>query len=519
MILRATGVCHGMGTPFVPLDSQDEVLMARECPTRTGNSGVSELAALVRSREEWLIDRVLFYAKRQDFTKYTSTLKEAWRVSIQGLSEAILQAVATTTETPELGPDDSFIDDPVASFGIQEAGRHRQRGVPLSMFLGLFKYYRQTYADLVRETGLNDEEQQVYLLYLSRVFDRIEIAFVSTWSDCNEQERLSELQHANRQMTNEKNKYLTAVESLATPVFFLSDDARVEYVNHAAARLLGVPEIPGGQYYSRTALDIRLPEWLHERMGLYYAGKGEERCFEHTWEVGGQVRSYLVQISMMSDVSDKFSGAAVVLHDITARKEVETQLARKAVELEKRSLADPLTGLYNRRGFELLAERQLTNTKRTGQGFHLLYGDLDGLKSINDRFGHKTGDDALVATAENLRASFRQSDVVARLGGDEFVVLLTTTSRAEASAYTSRLMANLEAFTGTADHDFQLRMSVGLVEYDASRHGSLDDVIAEADQLMYQAKRKRHQQQAGQPAPTAVARFLRHETSPAHAPA
>ncbi len=87
------------------------------------------------------------------------------------------------------------------------------------------------------------------------------------------------------------------------------------------------------------------------------------------------------------------------------------------------SLTDELTGLLNRRGFTTIAQGHLRLASRTGQRFLLLFADVDGLKQINDTFGHHEGDLALARVSEVLRRTFRQSDVVARFGGDEFAIL------------------------------------------------------------------------------------------------
>src|SRR6185295_16873960 len=93
---------------------------------------------------------------------------------------------------------------------------------------------------------------------------------------------------------------------------------------------------------------------------------------------------------------------------------------RNQEALRQLSLTDELTGLYNRRGLGLLGEQQLKLARRSGRGFVLATIDLDGLKGINDTFGHQEGDVALVQTANILRNTFRSADVLARVGGDEF---------------------------------------------------------------------------------------------------
>jgi hypothetical protein len=116
---------------------------------------------------------------------------------------------------PELLPDEDYTSDPIASFGIIGAKRHRRRGVSLSMFLGLMKYYRQSYIDLVVRAGFGIEEERRYRLFIDRFFDRIEIGFCTEWKSSTENRMLEELQSSNRCMTNEKNKYLSIADELA----------------------------------------------------------------------------------------------------------------------------------------------------------------------------------------------------------------------------------------------------------------------------------------------------------------
>src|SRR5690606_30591217 len=104
-----------------------------------------------------------------------------------------------------------------------------------------------------------------------------------------------------------------------------------------------------------------------------------------------------------------------IARDVTERRARERAL-------QSLTIVDDLTGLYNRRGFLTLAERHLKLAIRKKAGLFLLFADLDGLKQINDTFGHLEGDRALVSAAQILRQSFRSADIIARLGGDEFTV-------------------------------------------------------------------------------------------------
>jgi len=212
-------------------------------------------------QEEWLMQRVLDYAHERDYTKYTSTLVEAWRISIVGLTETIQKAAALGDAVPELGPDDDYVQDPIASFGIMEAQKHRERGITLSMFLGLLKYYRQSYIDCVAESEFTPEEMAYYCLFIDRCFDRVEIGFCQEWANVTGGEKLSELQTTNRRMTNEKNKYLTIFESLHDPAILLNAEGRIENVNHAGLELLEGAGVPSGAvYYQDKRPEELLPD-------------------------------------------------------------------------------------------------------------------------------------------------------------------------------------------------------------------------------------------------------------------
>ena len=112
---------------------------------------------------------------------------------------------------------------------------------------------------------------------------------------------------------------------------------------------------------------------------------------------------------------------------------------RLVVALQSMALKDALTGLYNRRGFITLAEEHMKLAQRTGACFALAFVDLDGMKRINDQLGHEFGDQAIIATADILRSTFRASDIAARLGGDEFIVLVRDATPVVAGRIKKRL--------------------------------------------------------------------------------
>jgi diguanylate cyclase (GGDEF)-like protein len=174
---------------------------------------------------------------------------------------------------------------------------------------------------------------------------------------------------------------------------------------------------------------------------------------------------------------------------------IEVALHRHRMQMALRSLAhvDELTGLNNRRGFLTLAKQHLKVARRTKRTLWLIFVDLDGFKAINDQFGHREGDLALIKTAEILRKTFRDSDVIARLGGDEFTVLAIHASEDSAEMMTARLQENLRAVNGRSGRRYELGFSVGVARYDPKAMGSIEQLLAKADEALYEEKRSKQQ--------------------------
>jgi diguanylate cyclase (GGDEF)-like protein len=181
----------------------------------------------------------------------------------------------------------------------------------------------------------------------------------------------------------------------------------------------------------------------------------------------------------------------------TANQELRAEsVLRKRMEAEvhRLSLTDELTEFNNRRGFLFHAEQ----LRRLVHRFHthgwLIYIDLDGLKQINDSQGHNAGDRHIRNAAKVLRESFRDSDVIGRIGGDEFAVFATG-STTPAGEIEERIAANIDYHNRCFPGESPLAMSIGIVRCDAQSADSLEDMIHQADAVMYIEKRRKRNRQ------------------------
>jgi diguanylate cyclase (GGDEF)-like protein len=177
---------------------------------------------------------------------------------------------------------------------------------------------------------------------------------------------------------------------------------------------------------------------------------------------------------------------------VAAHPAVWSAVRHVIVERELRHLAltDDLTCLYNRRGFFAAATQQLKLAHRNTQSILLFYCDLDNLKHINDSYGHREGDLALVRTSDALEEAFRDSDILARLGGDEFVVLAMEASSQNQEAILQRLKKCLTK-ANTDETRYELSLSVGVARFDPQHAISLGELMEQADRAMYEQKQNR----------------------------
>jgi diguanylate cyclase (GGDEF)-like protein len=160
-------------------------------------------------------------------------------------------------------------------------------------------------------------------------------------------------------------------------------------------------------------------------------------------------------------------------------------------EMRYLALTDDLTCLFNRRGFFAAATQQLRMAHRGAQDMLLFFCDVDGLKKINDTYGHSEGDMALIRVADALERTFRGSDVIARLGGDEFLVLTSGSPSQTQGTILRRLDVNLKKSSAAAP-SYELSLSIGAARFDPKHPMTLGELMVKADRAMYAKKQKHH---------------------------
>jgi diguanylate cyclase (GGDEF)-like protein len=185
----------------------------------------------------------------------------------------------------------------------------------------------------------------------------------------------------------------------------------------------------------------------------------------------------------LTDVSD----AESLVDEIVRLRGQVAQLNERVEQLDRLAHQDALINLPNRRGFMRALERLIDRAQRYAHGAAMLFVDLDGLKTINDTFGHRAGDEALIQVAGVLSGGVRRSDVVARIGGDEFGILLENADEENAHETANRLadlICNCEFNHAGASLPLSVAIGVGMIDGTESA----EDVMARADEEMYRRK-------------------------------
>ncbi|MGB8459480.1 MAG: GGDEF domain-containing protein [Candidatus Acidiferrum sp.] len=192
-------------------------------------------------------------------------------------------------------------------------------------------------------------------------------------------------------------------------------------------------------------------------------------------------------LSALEEISSSIkSGAATAPNlDNALQRAAWCAVKQTLQDREVRSLAitDELTGFYNRRGFLATATHQLKLAFRHAQEVLLFFCDIDDMKGINDAFGHREGDLAIVRAADVLEETFRDSDILARLGGDEFVMLALETSIPSRRAVMPRIEKSLKK-ANAEESRYKLSFSIGVARFHPKTPSSLGELMARADQDM-----------------------------------
>lgn len=298
---------------------------------------------------------------------------------------------------------------------------------------------------------------------------------------------ITERKVASDAIRKEREFLNTLLDQMHAGVVACDAEGRITVFNRTTRRWHGLPPTPvppehWPEYYSLYRADGSTP-LPPDEVPLRRALRGEtvqaaemviapEDGLPRTVECNGRP---------IRDPDGQLTGAVVVMHDVTMRRKLETQLYHQAFH-------DALTDLPNRKHFAERCRDAIDRFTRRDVAYAVLYLDLDRFKSVNDSLGHHVGDALLQCVADRIQANLRGDDFVARLGGDEFAILVQPAHDSDhVLGIAHRITAALEAPFHLKDTAVHTAASIGIV-MGAPRHHQPNDVLREADLAMYRAK-------------------------------
>lgn len=279
-----------------------------------------------------------------------------------------------------------------------------------------------------------------------------------------------------------------ALDHVPAYVSIKDEDGRYRYANRLTLDLLACTEEALGSLRDEERFTAASVERLRDiERRVLDGGQAQEEVLVESLDGSSRVFWQVMTPIAYQDGQRPRTWTLGIATDITDHKDLEERLSRAA-------LVDPLTDLPNRRRFLERLEEALIRSDRTRSHACVLFLDVDGLKVVNDRYGHAVGDRLLTGIAHRLRAILRRNDTVARLGGDEFVVLAEDLGMDEAAALeAAEVVVRKVERTVCTDYDLgELRLtgaaSVGMTLF-LGLERSADAVLSDADARMYAAKR------------------------------
>jgi len=296
-----------------------------------------------------------------------------------------------------------------------------------------------------------------------------------------EQEMLDR-KHVESSLKDTEAKYRSLVESTEDSIYLVDQTYRYLFINKKHLNRMGLlPDQFLGHFYHEFHSPEETSQFMEHVNQVFETGASVQS--EH---MSKRDNNYFLQtLSPVKDQDGKIVAITVISKDISDRKRMEE-------ELRSLSLTDELTGLYNRRGFLALADQYLKIVNRMKNKISILYADLDDLKTINDVFGHKEGDRAIIEAAGILRETFRESDVAARIGGDEFVVMPAVISNASLETVIARLHNNIALVNAQAGRSYQISISYGIALYDPEEPCTIGELLDRGDKMMYENKKSKN---------------------------
>lgn len=300
---------------------------------------------------------------------------------------------------------------------------------------------------------------------------------------CSAIRDLTNQQKARDALRESENKFRAVATGANDAIIMTNGEGKITFWNKAAMRIFQYTE---KEMVGKDPHDILSPPSLIEIIKENYPKfrlKGEGNAVGRTTELTALKKDgsqFPIELSLSAIRITGQWCAIAVIREITQRKKLEAQLRRLAT-------TDALTGVDNRRSFMEKANQELKRARRYGSPFSLIMIDIDYFKSVNDHYGHQTGDLVLQIMTRAIRSVLRESDIFGRVGGEEFSIVLIETGQKEAMAIGERIRSQIESLRiDTGKEKISITISMGLTSFRET--DDFEAIARRSDKALYKAK-------------------------------
>ncbi len=298
---------------------------------------------------------------------------------------------------------------------------------------------------------------------------------------------VTQRKHAELALIESEKRYRNLVQRIPAAIIEMNIQGDIIFINNYFEKITGF-----------TLSDLKGTHWFRSmihpqedkrkiRQFIEQIQQGDVTNFEmHILNKQGEDAYLTITTSNIYNEVGKLERIVCIATDVTP-------IIAMRENLREMALKDELTGLFNRRGFMMLAEQQMKINKRKELGIGIFYIDMDNMKLINDTFGHHEGDKALIDAASIIRLCFRDADIIGRMGGDEFAILAIGCNKHDIEMMQNRLIENINEFNAKSLREYQLSLSIGSI-FISDSSADIGDILVRADKTMYRNKLERKKQ-------------------------
>jgi diguanylate cyclase (GGDEF)-like protein/PAS domain S-box-containing protein len=406
---------------------------------------MKKLGGLIKNNEDWLLRRIIEFARDRGYIEKFWVLREAWRIIVRELSESLVIFLDGTGES-----DDKLFASVSGKVRLYQMG-----GVGLSEFIGLLKCCRRAYQELICTNLTSDSGRLESITTSDEYFDRLEIKIITEFTKISSDSLVHEMQVQNKKLTNEKIQLLIILESLLNPIMYFNRDNKLRWANQTARELIRDTE---GITLTHYILDepIGPPEWLLPEIIEFRStdyDNVKSSMILDTKDGGHHVE---LNLSRMVDADGEFIGTIVILNDFTDYQQTKNELRLTCSQLHQLFCSVPDGLIFISSDFVILHVNE-----KFAHWFGFNSHDLIGQKCFNLlKLSSCGSEDCSLKQAAGKTSAFEREREIVGENGVTYHVLVATVPMYDTDGAFMGIMQNIKDITDRVQTEKEIRYHV-----------------------------------------------------------